>query len=288
MPAPELGLGPSPKIEWIDINADSKPRGWHVYDFVSGEPIPVEEAALTGHIWKIEEYIRETTSHGDAPKLRVYLNCGRRNYGLVTGFTSNFGRGLLACLLTLNKSSIKKALTIAPNLGDQDKKVVFCSVYEAQSGFNIRYNDLPSEEQTRTAFEQVCGILGIEPKTVRYEEGVETSSYEGSGATQAQDANTAEKPASTTESEPKTVIPDAEKARLALISVLDDARGVYLLEGEKFAIAHDRVGELVKDWPGNHQVFASHAFTIMIKQGLKAAEAIDKAKEEAAQDKGEA
>ncbi len=117
---PMLGL--SDGRMYIFIERD-KGVLWHTFE--DEEPVPIHSKVLRGYVAQVFK------KEGDYAKLHVHIN-GDREYVIVTGFETYFGRELLAGICTLTEQQLQRPVVIKPDTGkDEGKskhKPVFCNL----------------------------------------------------------------------------------------------------------------------------------------------------------------
>lgn len=126
---PELGFSDDAGIRTVYVARENENQSfWYFWDGQSRDDI--QENSVVGYIRELEVEKREH-SRGVSHKLKVLMDCGKKQYRICSGVHTNFSKGLLSCLASLTPEQIKNhPIRIIPRGGD-DPKIVFCSVYLA-------------------------------------------------------------------------------------------------------------------------------------------------------------
>jgi hypothetical protein len=138
-----LGLGPSPRPEFLYVSTEHSPSGWHRWDHARGEAVVVAENACTGYLRDVAAVERERRGETKV-KLDLTLACGPRVYVVESGIETQFSRSVLAALARLTPRHLRRALCVEVRPGDEDK-VVFGDVFDAASG--VRINTLSQDRE---------------------------------------------------------------------------------------------------------------------------------------------
>ena len=140
MPDLHLGLGPSPKPQFLYVSTEHFAQGWHFWDHGAGVPYEVGEPALTGYVRKVE--VVERTRRGESKlKLDLHVHAGPRRYIVEAGLDTHFSRSMLAALARLQPRHFLRPLVVAVEPGTAEAKVVFGNLYDAETGVEIRGSD---------------------------------------------------------------------------------------------------------------------------------------------------
>jgi hypothetical protein len=131
-----LGLGPSPRPQFLYVSTEHSPTGWHLWNHATAEAIIVEEPALTGYVRAVEVVERERRGE-IKQKLNLHVACGPRRYIVEAGLTTQFARSILSALARLQPEHFAYPLTVAVERGS-DEKVVFGNLYNATNGGEIK------------------------------------------------------------------------------------------------------------------------------------------------------
>lgn len=152
-----LGLGPSPRPEYLYVSTDHSPSGWHRWNHAKNEPIIVDEPAVTGYVTKAERVEKEYQGKA-TPKLCLHVSAGPRTYVVQSGLDTQFSHGVLAALARLEPSHFDHALTIEVQPGDTGK-VVFGNLYNAANGRRVRHADTDQDESAENLLARVQATL---------------------------------------------------------------------------------------------------------------------------------
>lgn len=153
-----LGLGPSPKPFTLYVSTEHNPVGWHGWDHHRGEPIIIDEPAVTGYVRAVGVVERERRGEMK-PKLNIQLAAGQRNYIIEAGLDTHFSRSVLAAMARLEHKHFKRALTIVVEPGDRESKVVFGNLYFAELGHEVRTQPHARDKDVDVLLEHVRATL---------------------------------------------------------------------------------------------------------------------------------
>lgn len=152
----QLGFGPSPRPQYVYLDADTDPNGWYFFDHASESRVPIEEAALTGELVKVETTEKEFRGKTN-PKVQFHVSAGPRNYIIETGRYTAFARCMLAALSRMGAENISRPITIEPQRGDE--KAVFANVYNPVNGGRVPYAYPKTEEDVEGLLDAVMGFF---------------------------------------------------------------------------------------------------------------------------------
>ena len=159
-----LGLGPSPKPEYLYVSTEHSPVGWHRWNHAKAEPIRVEDPALTGYIVAVDTVEKEYKGAVNV-KVNIHVSCGQRNYVIQSGLTTTFSKGVLGALCRLQPHHFRAPLTIAVTAGDEGK-VVFGDVWNPANGQRIPFKDQPDDHHMNALVEAVAARIAARFESV--------------------------------------------------------------------------------------------------------------------------
>ena len=135
MNAPKLGLHDAAGGMKIYCN---RSNGCLWYRLQDGQPVPIQQTALTGYLVNLE-FSKVERRGKETIKLLATIQ-GDRPYLLEAGHDSHFSKGLLSAVAALPPAMLQRPITLSPQAGEDDA-VLFCRVYSDCELIRASYDD---------------------------------------------------------------------------------------------------------------------------------------------------
>lgn len=151
-----LGFGPSPRPEYVYIDADVQPYPWYFFDHNEEKKVPIEHPALTGVVTAVETSEKEFRGKTNQ-KVQVHVRAGARNYVIETGRYTAFSRCMMAGLSRMGAANVSRPITIEPQPGKE--KAVFAAIYNPANGGKVSYTYPKTEGEVDQLIATVIGFF---------------------------------------------------------------------------------------------------------------------------------
>jgi hypothetical protein len=135
MNAPKLGLHDAAGGMKIYCN---RSNGCLWYRLQDGQPVPIQQTALTGYLVNLE-FSKVERRGKECCKLLMTIQ-GDRPYLLEAGHDSHFSKGLLCAVASMPPTVLQRPITLSPQPGEDDS-VLFCRVFSGGELIRTSYDD---------------------------------------------------------------------------------------------------------------------------------------------------